>query len=50
MTELGIADEAGLNAVPRRTNLNRIIARPISAHDHERILGQSSHSGGAIGP
>ena len=26
MAELGIADQAGLNAVPRRTNLNRNMA------------------------
>ena len=32
MAELGIADQAGLNAVPRRTNLNRIKEDPPPEH------------------
>jgi hypothetical protein len=32
MAKLGIAEEAKLNAVPRRTNLNRIMALPGVTH------------------
>ena len=38
MAELGVADEAGLNAVPRRTNLNRIMALPGIAYPDPTLL------------